>query len=113
VKHFALAVLVLFSFTRAEASDHIAPGHPMAGEPHWYDRDCCDMRDCEPLPSGGTVEDVPGKGLRVRYTSAINGLEINGIIPYSRIRPSRDGNIHPCQIPPMQSIRCLYMPFGA
>jgi hypothetical protein len=79
----------------------------------WYDRECCDARDCEAMPTGGTVEDVPGKGLRVRYKSAINGYLIDGIIPYAKIRPSRDGQIHPCQVPPLQSIRCLYMPFGA
>lgn len=67
----------------------------------WYDRDCCDTRDCHPIDAARVqiVQDgylLDGKWL---YTWGENGL-----------RPSQDGGYSTCDPYPDVKPRCLYVP---
>ena len=85
-------------------------GHPKEGEMHWYDRSCCDMRDCEPVEAGAIMPE-PG-GFRVRYLTS-QGVIAEGFLPFSStgIRPSKDGREHACAIGARAA--CIYLPPGS
>lgn len=84
-------------------------GHPVDGA-HWYDRSCCDMRDCEPVEAGAIMPE-PG-GFRVRYLTS-NGIIAEGFLRFGAtgIRFSRDGMEHACAIG--ARALCIYLPPGS
>lgn len=81
----------------------------------WYDPYCCNDKDCRPISS--TAEgwsEVELTSVGYVWTSSRSG--IRHIIPHGdeRIRPSRDGDYHACELPdsPLgyEYARCLYVP---
>jgi len=103
----ALIALPFLSFpTEAQEAIPRGLGHP-PGAPHWYDRGCCDLRDCEPVEPGAIRQ--TDKGYYVRYLTS-RGFVAEGFLPYGHtgIRPSRDGQEHACST--TQRILCIYLP---
>ena len=92
-------VVVLFSFT------NLLFAH------EWYDKNCCDDRDCKPSPEGSVK--VTQQGYLV-YPQ--NGLERPVLVPFrdERIKGSADNGYHTCVVSSEMSkdgwIRCLYVP---
>lgn len=68
----------------------------------WYDKDCCDERDCRPA-TPEEVQVVPN-GFTVRYKGMVRNFS------RTEFRPSQDGRYHICVTPVI--IRCLYVPGG-
>ena len=75
----------------------------------WYDLECCDLRDCEPMPKGSVILTPQGYYLP-------NGVTV----PYDQARPSMDEDYHWCRWnkdspvvihPPGKNI-CFYAPLG-
>lgn len=85
-------------------------GHPATDGAHWYDRSCCDTRDCEPVEAGAIMPEAGG--FRVRYLTS-DGVVAEGFLPFSStgIRPSRDGLEHACAIG--ARVMCIYLPPGS
>ena len=72
----------------------------------WYDKGCCDDRDCH--PEQGRVVSTP-KGYLVE--------RLGELVPYGskKIRRSQDKRFHTCEYPytyDQSTIRCLYVPGG-
>ena len=69
-------------------------GHPKGSKvPHWYDTDCCNQQDCEPLPFAA-VTMVP-EGYRLRYRGSL-GFLVDVIVPWNKAKTSQDGQHHGC-----------------
>ena len=75
----------------------------------WYDRDCCDEKDCRPSPLG-EVTLVPGG-----YEFRLNGTGKMYFYPIGdpHLRPSQDGRFHACPIHYQEIPRCIYTPGGS
>lgn len=63
----------------------------------WYERECCDTRDCAPVPTAtiqwteqGWVIEVPAGGHPMLRRSR------RYLVPDRQTRPSRDGGWHLC-----------------
>lgn len=63
----------------------------------WYDRWCCDERDCAPIAAEQVV--VTPQGYRVQ----------DAIVAFGDARVSMDRDYHVCRWPD-GSIRCFYAP---
>ncbi len=76
----------------------------------WYPRECCSDRDCYPVPVE-RVKTVPGGWL----------IEDGTFVPYSKARPSPDGQYHICrredgkgQLIELEGLpSCFWAPMGA
>lgn len=87
--------------------------HP-TGAAHWYDYDCCGLKDCEPI-SAGLVSVTDGK---TYYTTSFGTYAVqpktvvgDGPTVYeTKIRPSKDGQTHACIY--NGQLWCLYLPGG-
>ena len=81
-------------------------GH-LPGAAHWYDRQCCHDRDCEPVEPGAIRQTA--EGYVIRYMTS-RGYVAEGFLPYgaSGIRPSRDAQEHACA--PQTRVVCIYIP---
>ncbi len=81
-------------------------GHP-TGKDHWYDKSCCDKRDCEPVELGA-IKEAPG-GYVVHYLAS-SGKEVRGFIKRgsSGDRTSQDAQEHACA--PTDMVVCIYLP---
>ena len=73
----------------------------------WYPRECCSDLDCAPSARSG-------------FKPVRNGWKIlrtGEVIPYNKVRPSRDGEFHRCLTEfwePQSATRCLFVPdFGS
>lgn len=66
-----------------------------------YDQACCSNRDCQ--PEHGEVR-ATDNGWLVTSTGET--------VPYDdhRIKTSRDGDFHRCQVASRETLRCLYVP---
>lgn len=108
----AVALLVLFFSSLAYAHD-------------WYDKDCCDTRDCVPVTK---VESKPG-GLTLFHTKKFGIVKLqqerwSELAKANRLRPSKDSGFHICVVTfygdfmgsegaqPEQYVRCVYGPGG-
>jgi hypothetical protein len=80
--------------------------HPGAGQPHWYDRSCCDMRDCEPVEEGA-VTPLDNGDYFVRYHTS-NGFIVERLFKRgsSGIKQSKDEKDHACAIG--STVVCVY-----
>lgn len=74
----------------------------------WYDRSCCDVTDCTPLPPDAVQ--VTPQGYRLP-----NGQ----LVPFARARVSMDRDFHWCRrsptsplIEPYGELACFYAPMG-
>lgn len=74
----------------------------------WYDRSCCDLTDCTPLPPDAVQ--VTPQGYRLP-----NGQ----LVPFARARVSMDRDFHWCRrsptsplIEPYGELACFYAPMG-
>lgn len=100
---------IVWLVTKAQAEEL---RHPMEGEPHWYDRDCCSNKDCYPLPEDAYLEERPGGDYYARWISPLNGKLIEGIVRRSGVRDTRDGRVHGCEAS-YTAPRCIYIHRGA
>lgn len=85
-----------------------------------YKKSCCGGEDCKELNSVHIV--VVAEGLHVRLTAEearkINPntiLPIDTVLPWDRVQPSEDGNIHICLEPvnragPLFGVYCIFWP---
>lgn len=82
-------------------------GHPKDGS-HWYDRQCCDNRDCEEVEAGAIVR-MPN-GIKIKFRSS-RGHVAEGFIPWgaSGLRASQDGREHVCSYN-NGATPCAYLP---
>lgn len=108
-----VAVMLLIWTVPGFAADPIPRGlgHPKAGGSHWYDGNCCNMQDCEPVEMGSIQ---PKKdGYAVHYISSF-GHEVKGFVPYGdpKIRPSKDFQEHGCAGPLTGALFCIYVLTG-
>lgn len=71
----------------------------------WYDQQCCNMRDCEPISIEAVTETK--SGWTVDYISKL-GFPVHGVTPYGKERDSQDGRFHACAMP--GRFLCLYVP---
>jgi hypothetical protein len=84
-------------------------GHPKGSPaPHWYEDDCCNKQDCEPLPFAA-VTMVP-EGYRLRYRGSL-GFLVDLVVPWNKVKDSKDGQHHGCS----NAVRfiCFYAATGA
>lgn len=106
----SLAVLALLIMTAPVLAQERIPrglGHPMDGDEHWYDRSCCDRRDCEPVEPGGVVL-LENGDVRVRYWSSAGRLAERLFKKGEMgIRQSKDNRDHACEI--MGRPVCVYL----
>jgi hypothetical protein len=80
----------------------------------WYDRDCCSGFDCRPV-SGVDTDGKPWSEIRqveggYEWTSSQSGKVHFFASDSPKVRPSRDGNYHACELPASQIAMCLYVP---
>lgn len=83
----------------------------------WYEIECCDTRDCRPISGmkdGVAWSEIQDMGTHYLWTSAISGKTHKIPSGDPRVRSSRDGFFHGCEvtgdIPPDSHARCLYVP---
>lgn len=107
------AVMALKALLIAPAQ---AQHHPDHSEPHWYDNECCNLRDCAPV-ADDRVEETPGGYVVIlkggEHPSFPDGAperryEIARGDP--RIRKSKDFRFHPCIPPVSMHLLCIYVP---
>jgi hypothetical protein len=103
-----LVVLVILSRQQAYAQE----GHPGPGQPHWYDTDCCDMKDCYPLPADAYLEERTHGMWYATWISPLDGDKIEGIVRAENVRDSQDRRLHGCQSS-YGTPRCIYIHRGA
>lgn len=103
----AAAVLVLMAGSALAQDLPRGLGHPQDGS-HWYDRACCDDRDCEQIEPGAITR--TDAGLVILYRSS-RGHVARGFIRWGAtgIRPSQDGKEHGCSYPDGR-VPCAYLP---
>lgn len=91
--------------------------------PHsWYDADCCDTRDCAPVPAARIVPE--GDGWRVTILPGQHPLAtapVEVVLRGSAVRLSQDHQPHACVVATGGdwgdftgglTIRCVYLPWG-
>lgn len=78
----------------------------------WYDFDCCDERDCYPLPDAAFLEERDNGAYFARWVSPIDGKLIEGIVSAQNVRDTHNHQIHGCQTS-YGTPRCLYIHRGA
>lgn len=83
----------------------------------WYDAYCCNDEDCRPVSNAAEGwSEVELNSIGYVWTSSRSG--IRHVIPHGddRIRPSRDGEFHACELPDAalgyEYARCLYVPLA-
>lgn len=106
---FAFLFLAFERYAKGEGMDELLPHF---AQPHWYDIECCNRRDCRKVSDlAGTGEseviEVQGGWL---WISSKSGKE--HFFPHGsdKIKPSRDGDFHGCESPTMHLTFCLYIP---
>lgn len=82
-----LAVLI----SSAKSQEH---EHGKDGVPTWYDADCCDYKDCRPVPDDEVEEVAPDKWLHKP-----TGLTYENEGTWRRVRDTKDGRFHVCFAP--------------
>lgn len=102
-------LVILFFNAAARASDEHVPSDPG----HWYDSECCDLRDCRPAEPGQVVETNIGFKVTVQMiTSSGEERAYTEEIAYDdpRIMKSQDREIHVCHYNTTAKILCVYIP---
>lgn len=100
----AVTVALWFATMPTNAQHLHDPQHP----DHWYDLDCCDLRDCRPIDES-EVRITPEGYVWTNETGSY-------VFPHdsTSLRWSRDGQYHGCEIKSTGRKLCLYRPpFGA
>lgn len=92
-----IAFLALVGFYLLLSCAVIASAHD------WYDPWCCNTNDCAPERPGQVTEGPGGYGVRLGDRRVL--------VPFgdTRIKDSKDGRFHVCELPQGQ-VRCLYVP---
>lgn len=80
---------------------------------HWYDRECCSLEDCAPVPMD--VIRATDEGWLVRIGPGDHPTafkEQTRLIPFGhrRVRVSQDGDFHACLGVRTNTIYCIYIP---
>lgn len=83
--------------------------HDAARAHDWYDRDCCDAKDCRPSPVGEITLVPGGYEYRQEGTGPVHFFKIGD----PKIRNSQDNRFHACPILYQQIPRCIYVPGGS
>jgi len=109
MKQFLFLLIALIGGSSAAEAQEAIPrglGHTPGAE-HWYDRQCCHDRDCEPVEPGA-IRETP-EGYVIRYMTS-RGYIAEGFLPYGHtgIRSSQDGREHACA--PGERVVCIYIP---
>jgi hypothetical protein len=71
----------------------------------WYDRDCCDDKDCRPSPPGEITVVPGGYEFRLNGTGKVHFYGIGD----AHLRLSQDGKFHACVIHYSDFPRCIYV----
>jgi hypothetical protein len=95
-------VLLLFAFVAFTAELH---SH------EWYDYDCCDNRDCYPLPEDAVLEELPNGSWSAAWISPKSGKLIKGIVSPQNVRDTQNHQLHGCETS-YGDPRCLYIHRG-
>lgn len=77
----------------------------------WYDYDCCDTRDCYPLPDDAIYYEMENGVWYAEWISPLTGKQVKGMVAARNVRDTRDNKVHGCETswgPP----RCLYIHRG-
>ena len=113
--------LLLMLGTRVRAQ---AP-HDLGDPNHWYDRDCCDTRDCVPVLKTEFLAD----GRTIFHTKKFGKVTVKAdkwgeLARVKKLRPSKDSGFHVCVVTfygdvmgerqgdPEKFVRCIYAPGG-
>jgi hypothetical protein len=83
----------------------------IVGAHEWYDFDCCDTRDCYPLPDDAILIELPEGAWHAEWISPLDGKPIKGVVAPQNVRNSQDRKVHGCQTSYGQP-RCLYIHRG-
>jgi hypothetical protein len=78
----------------------------------WYDYDCCDKRDCYPLPEDAILEELPNGAWSAQWVSPLDGKPVKGVVAPQNVRDSQNRQLHGCQTN-YGTPRCLYIHRGA
>jgi hypothetical protein len=78
----------------------------------WYDYDCCDQRDCYPLPDDAFLDELPDGNYYARWISPLDGKLIEGVVAARNVRDTQNHQLHGCQTS-YGNPRCLYIHRGA
>ena len=127
---FAAAVwLVCAGFLLLMTMAAGAQPHDLQDPNHWYDRDCCDTRDCVPVDK---TEFKPN-GVTVFHTKKFGKVTVRPdkwgeLARANRLRPSKDSGFHVCVVTfygdgmgegdemgigsGEKYVRCIYAPGG-
>ena len=117
----ALAVFVLLVWFEAARAQE----HNLQDPNHFYDRDCCDTRDCVPVLKTEFKPD----GTTLFYTKKFGVVTIKQskwgeLARVKKLRPSKDSGFHVCVVTfygdhfnerggePEKFVRCVYAPGG-
>jgi hypothetical protein len=97
-----MAIIAILQFAVASLFVAAMAWPSLAGAHEWYDTDCCDTRDCRPI-SGTNADGTRWSELReveagYEWTSSQTGRVY--VFPHSspKVRPSRNGEYHGCEI---------------
>ena len=77
----------------------------------WYDYDCCDTRDCYPLPADAVLTELPEGAWHAKWISPLDGKLIEGVVAPQNVRDSQNREVHGCQTS-YGTPRCLYIHRG-
>jgi len=77
----------------------------------WYDYDCCDTRDCYPLPADAVLTELPEGAWHAKWVSPLDGKLIDGVVAPQNVRDSQNREVHGCQTS-YGTPRCLYIHRG-
>lgn len=109
-----LFFLIVFGMSKVRAQEH---KHNAADPRHWYEMDCCNLDDCQPVPSdyiketrGGYAITIPPGGHK--KWPATQPVPLKALMPYSSkdVRQSQDQNWHVCAN--ASRILCVYARVG-
>lgn len=78
----------------------------------WYDYDCCDTRDCYPLPGDAIIQENSAAGnWYAEWISPKTGKHIKGFVAPNNVRDTQNHQIHGCETL-YGTPRCLYVHRG-
>lgn len=102
-----------------------AQEHNLQDPNHWYDRDCCDTRDCVPV----LKTEFRADGTTLFHTKKFGIVTVKQgkwgeLARVKKLRPSKDSGFHVCVVTfygdvmgerqgePEKYVRCIYAPGG-
>lgn len=85
----------------------------------WYDKECCDNRDCAQITkrTDQIINGIPGWQIETKFGTAWLPKNFMNNKSQMKIKPSRDENWHACilndELSSGSLIRCIYVPFNS